>query len=69
KEQNEDHNYKSLVYVAMISSSLKRDFTNQIVDPLQILKIKITDYDDAKMRKYYKSIEKEIKQAKNREFY
>ncbi len=53
----------------MISSSLKRDFTNQIVDPLQILKIKITDYDDAKMRKYYKSIEKEIKQAKNREFY
>ncbi len=26
-------------------------------------------YDDAKMRKYYKSIEKEIKQAKNREFY
>lgn len=69
KQQNEDHNYKSLVYVAMISSSLKRDFTNQIVDPLQILKIKITDYDDAKMRKYYKSIEKEIKQAKNREFY
>ncbi|PCF40207.1 hypothetical protein [Staphylococcus delphini] len=61
-EQNEDHNYKSLVYVAMISSSLKQDFTNQIVDPLQILKIKITDYDDTKIRKYYRSIEKEIKQ-------
>lgn len=61
---DDNHNYKSLVYVAMISSSLKDDFTNQNVDPLQILKIKISDYDDKKMRKYYKSIEKEIKTAK-----
>lgn len=64
KVKEDNHNYKSLVYVAMISSSLKKDFTNQNVDPLQILKIKISDYDDKKMRKYYKSIEKEIKIAK-----
>ncbi|MCE4957465.1 hypothetical protein [Macrococcoides caseolyticum] len=56
----EEHNYKSLVFVAMIVSSLKRDFTNQNVDPLQILKIKLTDYDDKKMRKYFNNIEKEI---------
>jgi len=64
KATDDNHTFKSLVYVAMISSSLKKDFTNQSVDPLQLLKIKITDYDDKMMRKHYKNIEKEITTVK-----
>lgn len=34
------------VYIAMIVSALKKDFTGEDVDPLVLIQIKITDYSD-----------------------
>ncbi|WEA14120.1 hypothetical protein [Lactococcus garvieae] len=38
-----------MVILAMIVSSLKEDFTGEKVDPLDVLKIKLTDYYDNKI--------------------
>lgn len=40
----------TLVILAMIFSSLKNDFTGQLIDELEIIKIKINDYDEYETR-------------------
>ena len=38
--------YTTMILMSMIVSSLKEDFTGHKIDPLDVLKIKITDYTD-----------------------
>lgn len=51
-----------IVYVAFIVSSLKEDFSGYEINPLTLLKLMISDYDDyeTEYRKYAKEIEREI---------
>lgn len=38
---------KGVVYLAMIVASLKRDFTGQEIDPIEIIKMTITDFSES----------------------
>lgn len=54
---------KAIVYLAMIVTSLKFDFTGQNVDPNEIIKMTIKDFDDnaAKLIGYKDEINKTIR--------
>lgn len=45
---NEEYAYTGIVYFACIAASLKRDFTGYDVDPLILIRLQFTDYDDLK---------------------
>ena len=47
-EYAEDHTQMIPMYTAVIISSLKNDFAGYKVDPLTIIQLKISDYDDLK---------------------
>lgn len=57
-KRSEKEQQKTVVYFAFIIASLKYDFTDEQVDPLLILQIQITDYDNYALQ--YKSLAKEI---------
>lgn len=46
--QNEDFSLTFMIYIAMIISSLKQDFTGYKIAPLDIIRMKINDYDKYK---------------------
>ena len=45
---NDEYTYMGIVYFACIAASLKRDFTGYDVDPLVLIRLQFTDYDDLK---------------------
>lgn len=54
-----DFSYTMIIYIAKIISSLKHDFTGYTISPLDILKIKISDYNEHKetFERIYKNLE------------
>lgn len=59
------NSYKLMMYIATIACSLKRDFTGYEVDPISLIEIKISDFDEyaEKFSKYNKEIQKELDKA------
>lgn len=45
---NNEYTYMGIVYFAYIAASLKHDFTGYDVDPLVLIRLQFTDYDDLK---------------------
>ncbi|WP_239723675.1 hypothetical protein [Mammaliicoccus sp. A-M4] len=62
EKRNEDFNYKSMAYISMIGSSVKKDYTNQVSDPLSLLEFKLSDFKGSKgkFKKIVNDIEREI---------
>lgn len=58
-KRNEDFTFTFMIYIAMIISSLKQDFTGYKTEPLDIIRIKISDYD--KFENKYRQIYKKLK--------
>lgn len=58
--QNEDFSFTFMIYIAMIISSLKQDFTGYKTEPLDIIRMKISDYDEFKDK--YTQIYKKLKE-------
>lgn len=56
--QNENFSFTFMIYIAMIISSLKQDFTGYKIAPLDIIRMKISDYDkyEDKYIKIYKEL-------------
>ncbi|KMK52902.1 hypothetical protein FEFB_13750 [Fructobacillus sp. EFB-N1] len=54
--------YSQLVYVAMIVSCLKFDFSGEILDPLDLLKVKYHDYldNEEEFKQHLNNIESEL---------
>lgn len=48
KEDDAEYTYMGIVYFACIAASLKRDFTGYDVDPLVLIRLQYTDYDELK---------------------
>ena len=65
EDKNKPDPYKLMMYMATIACSLKRDFTGYEVNPVSLLEIKISDFDEYadKFSKYNKEIQKELDQA------
>lgn len=61
----ENNSYKLMMYMATIACSLKKDFTGYEINPISLIEIKITDFDDYsdKFIKYQEEIQKEVDQA------
>ena len=59
-KRNEDFTFTFMIYIAMIISSLKQDFTGYKTEPLDIIRIKISDYDKSenKYRQIYKKLKR-----------
>lgn len=64
-EDSKEKSYQMIVYIAFLVSSLKEDFSGYHIDPLTLLKINITDFDDYK--KIYMNCANEIAQEIKRE--
>lgn len=62
------HNYKLMLYISYLISSLKKDFTGYRIEPIEILRIKINDIDSHKNKSIFeqagREVEKEIKDYK-----
>lgn len=60
--QNNSDDYSQLVYVAMIVSYLKFDFSGEMINPLDLLKVKYHDYSDneQEFNQYLKNIESKM---------
>lgn len=65
--QNEDFSFAFMIYIAMIISSLKQDFTGYKIDPLDIIRMKVNDYD--KYKDKYIQIYKKLKEWNHYEIY
>ncbi|CAH1852505.1 hypothetical protein R078131_00491 [Convivina intestini] len=52
---------KGIVYLSMIVASLKKDFTGENIEPIEILKMTLKDFSDGK--KMYKNYINEINQS------
>ncbi|KRN51595.1 hypothetical protein IV71_GL000587 [Fructobacillus fructosus KCTC 3544] len=54
---------KAIAYLSMIVASLKFDFTGQTVDPIEIIKVTLKDFDDnvEKLMRYKDEINKKIR--------
>lgn len=54
-------NYKMMVYIAFLISSLKFDFTGYKIEPMDILKVKINDLDKENNKQAFKKALHEVK--------
>ena len=61
----ETNSYKLMMYMATIACSLKKDFTGYEINPISLIEIKITDFDDYSDQfiEYQEEIQKEVDQA------
>ncbi|WP_338962399.1 hypothetical protein [Lactococcus garvieae] len=55
--EDDDEGYRAMTFVAFLICSLKYDFTGYEIDPITILKIKITDIDIEKLSREKKYVE------------
>lgn len=65
EDENNPNPYKLMMYMATIACSLKRDFTGYEVNPISLLEIKISDFDEYadKFVEYNKEIQQELDNA------
>lgn len=59
-----ENNNKFMIYVAFLCCSLKQDFSGQLIDPLTLLKVKISDIKESE-EEYTNSINKINKEIAN----
>lgn len=53
-------NYYIMVYISLMIASLKEDFTGEKIDPLDFLRLRLTDFQGKEMNKRLITIKKEV---------
>lgn len=68
KDVEGDNNYQFLIYLAYLACSLKKDFTGHDIDPIDLLRLRITDIDSMEVKRKFddakSKVEKSLKNYK-----
>lgn len=60
KEKKNETDHRTIVYTSFIIASLKEDFTGYEIDPLDFLRLRLTDFNDPDVNGKIKQAEKDI---------